>query len=143
MPERMTADDMINKYVKLRDKVKEIKARHTDELRPFGEAMTMLEGWMLEAMNEAGLKSMKSPHGTAYKSLQTSTKVIDWPETLRYIREREAWDLLEARVSKTAAAVVVEETGAPIPGVETTSEIRVNVRRASATAGSADDEPKE
>ena len=54
--------------------------------------------------------------------------MIDWPETLRYIREREAWDLLEARVSKTAAAVVVEETGAPIPGVETTSEIRVNVQ---------------
>ena len=61
---RMSADDMINKYVKLRDKVKEIKARQSEELRPFGEAMTMLEGWMLEAMNEAGLKSMKSPHGT-------------------------------------------------------------------------------
>jgi hypothetical protein len=101
--------------------------------------MNVLEGWMLEAMNQAGLKSMKSVHGTAYKSLRTSTKVVDWTEALRYIRENEAWDLLEARVSKSAAAVVVEETGAPIPGVETTSEITVNVRRASATAGSNDE----
>jgi hypothetical protein len=136
---RMTADTMIDKYVRLRDKVKEIKARHTEELAPYGDAMNVLEGWMLEAMNQAGLKSMKSVHGTAYKSLRTSTKVVDWTEALRYIRENEAWDLLEARVSKSAAAVVVEETGAPIPGVETTSEITVNVRRASATAGSNDE----
>lgn len=133
---RMSADDMITKYIRLRDKVKEIKARHTDELKPYGEAMGMLEGWMLESMNTAGLKSMKSPHGTAYKSLQTSAKVVDWTATLSYIRENEAWDLLEARVSKTAAQTVIEETKQPIPGVETSSEIRVNVRKASATAGS-------
>jgi hypothetical protein len=138
----MTADDMINKYVRLRDKVKDIKAQHTEQLAPYAEAMNTLEGWMLEAMNQAGLKSMKSVHGTAYKSTRVSTKVLDWTETLTYIRQHEAWDLLEARVSKSAAAVVVEETGAPIPGVETTSEIVVNVRRASATAGTNEEQGK-
>ena len=51
---RMSADDMITKYIRLRDKVKEIKARQSEELRPFGEAMAMLEGWMLESMNTQG-----------------------------------------------------------------------------------------
>lgn len=137
---RMTAEQMIDRYVRLRDRVKDIKAKHSEELAPYAEAMNTLEGWLLESMNQSGLKSMKAPSGTAYKSLRTSTKVLDWPATLAYIREREAWDLLEARVSKTAAAVVVEETGEPIPGVETTSEVVVNVRRASATAGSNEEQ---
>jgi hypothetical protein len=75
---------------------------------------------------------MKSPHGTAYRTVRTSAKVIDWVQTLTYIREHNAWDLLEARVSKLAAQELIKETKLPIPGVETSSEVCINVRRASA-----------
>jgi hypothetical protein len=134
-PQRMSSDDMISKYIRLRDKVKAIKDRHTEELAPYNNAMSTLEGWMLETLNAAGLQSMKSPHGTAYKSVRTSAKVIDWPATLSFIKANEAWDLLEARVSKLAAQAIIDETQLPIPGVETSSEIVVNVRRASADPG--------
>ena len=134
---RMSADDMIDKYLRLRDKVKLIKERQVKELAPYNECMNTLEGWMLEALNNAGLQSMKSPHGTAYKSVRTSAKVTDWLATLSFIKEKEAWDLLEARVSKLAAQAIIDETHLPIPGVDTSSEIVVNVRRASASSDTA------
>lgn len=133
---RMSVNVMIEKYVKLRDKKKEIEDQHKLQLAPFNEALDRLEGYMLETMNETGLSSMKSAHGTVYKSLRTSAKVIDWAATLGYIRSNEAWDLLEARVSKLAAQQIITETKLPIPGVETSSEVVVNVRRASAQTSS-------
>jgi hypothetical protein len=130
---RMTVDTMIEKYVQLRDRKKAKEDEHKAELAPFNEALSRLEGYMLEAMNQAGLSSMKSPHGTAYKSMRTSAKVIDWAVTLPYILENKLYELLEARVSKLAAQAIIEETKLPIPGVETSSEMVVNVRRASAS----------
>jgi len=123
---------MIERYVKLRDKKKEIEARHKDELAPFNDALKRLEGFMLEALNQSGLDSMKSAHGTAFKSTRTSATVKDWPLTLAFIREHQAWDLLEARVAKTVAYQIMADTKAPIPGVETSAELTVNVRRPSA-----------
>lgn len=137
---RMTVDAMIEKYVKLRDKKKEIADAHAAQIAPFDAAMDRLEGYMLEALNASGLSSMKSVHGTAYKSLRTSAKVIDMGDFLGYVRTNNAWDLLEARVSKLAAQQVITETKKPIPGVETSSETCVNVRRASATSTSNDKE---
>jgi hypothetical protein len=132
-PARMTVDDMIDKYLKLRDKVKAIKEDHTKQLVPYSEAMNTLEAWLLEVLNQAKLKSVNSAHGTAYKTTRTSAKVVDWPVTLAFIRQHDAWDLLEARVSKLAAQSIIDETQHPIPGVEVSSELAVNVRRASAS----------
>lgn len=129
----MTPEVMIEKYVALRDKAADIKRRHTEELAPYNEIMGRLEGWLLEALNQAGLSSMRAPSGTAFKSTRTSAKVVDWPATLTFIKEHNAWDLLEARVSKLAAQQIIEDTKRPIPGVETQSELCVNVRRASAS----------
>ena len=124
-------DQLIDSYVKLRDRKKQLEDQHKQTLAPYNDALSRIEGHLLEAMNATGLSSMKSAHGTAYKSMRTSAKVVDWAATLTYVRENNAWDLLEARVSKLAAQEVIKETNKPIPGVETTSELCVNVRRAT------------
>lgn len=136
---KLSPDALIENYVRVRDKKREVETKHKAELAPFNDMLERIEGWMLEALNNAGLSSMKSPHGTAYKSIRTSAKVVDWIETLNFIRETSAWDLLEARVSKLVAEQIMKETGAPIPGVETSRETVVNVRRASATPERAED----
>lgn len=130
----MDADTMIEKYVALRDKVKLIKEAQAEQLRPYTEVMDRLEGWLLETLNQAGLSSMRSPHGTAFKSLRTTTKVVDREAWLDFVRTNEAWDLIESRAAKNAAEAIIEETQRPIPGVEVSSEMTVNVRRPSAGA---------
>lgn len=125
----MNIEEMVSRYVKLRDRIAAKKKEHIAELAPYNLAMATLEGMMLDTLNAAGAENMRTASGTAYKATSTSTKVTDWPQTLAFIKEKEAWDLLEARVSKTAAAAIMEETQAPIPGVTTTREIVVNVRK--------------
>lgn len=138
---------MVEKYVALRDKVAEIKKRQIDELSKYNVAMAALEGWMLEALNTTGSDSVKTANGTFYKSTRTSVTCPRWSLTLEWIQENEAWDLLEARVNKTAAQAILAEKAAAaevlhaagkpvdpaslvIPGVEIVRDVSLNVRRA-------------
>jgi hypothetical protein len=119
---------MIEKYVKLRNRVEEIKKQHKDQLAPYVSTMSQLENLLLEHLNTNSLQSINGAGGTAYKQTATSVTVQDWEKTLEYIRANEAWDLLEARVSKTAAIETVEETKKPIPGVVFNQAIVIRVR---------------
>lgn len=129
-PPTLTAERAILKYLEIRARRDALKKEHAKALAPFDAALETLEGWLLADLNAAGLQSMRAKAGgTAYKSLQTSATVEDWPAVLHYIRAREAWDLLEARVSKLAVFAVIEDTKEPIPGVKTSAEYVVNVRK--------------
>ena len=126
----MTPAEMIEKYIQLRNKVADIKAKHVKELEPYGAVMLRLEGELLKHLNTNKLDSVKADTGTAYKQGATSVAVQDWQAALRYIQDHEAWDLLEARVAKTAALAVIEETKKPIPGVQISQAVVLRVRAA-------------
>ena len=125
----MTLDQMVDAYVKLRDKVAVIKKEQTDALAPFNVTMAKLEALMLDTLNKNNAESVRTEHGTVYKTSRTSTKVTEWSATLDFIKTHNLWELLEARVSKTAAEAIIQETQAPIPGVTTSREIAIGVRR--------------
>jgi hypothetical protein len=102
---------------------------HKTVLHPFNDMLATLANLILAELQAAGVTSMSSPDGTVYRSTETSVTVKDWAATLSYIQARQAWDLLEARVSKTAAMSVMDETGEPIPGVSMSQESVLRVRR--------------
>lgn len=126
---QMTAAEMIQKYIRLRDKVDEIKKKQAEQLKPYTEMMDKLSGYLMLELDRAGVDNMSCDDGTVYKSTSTSVTVKHWSETLKYIQENELWDLLEARVSKTAARTVIEETGQLIPGVNVSEAVVLRVRR--------------
>src|SRR5262245_55048992 len=126
----MTPAVMIEKYLQLRNKVDAIKQQHKDQLEPYTTVMEQLENELLKHLNTAGVNSTNAPAGTAYKSTATSVTVSDWPKTLEHIRTNNLWDLLEARVGKTAAVEIIEETKKPIPGVTVSQAVVLRVRAA-------------
>jgi hypothetical protein len=126
----MTPAEMTRRYLQLRDKIKSIEARHQEELTPYRDLRFRLETALLDHLNRSGLDSLKSEHGTAFKSTVTSVTVKDWPVTLDYIKRHQLWDLLEARVAKGAAVEVMTESEKPIPGVEISSATVLRVRSA-------------
>jgi len=124
----MTPSEMIDRYIKLRNKISKIKDEHTKQLAPYHEVQQRLETEMLDHLNKNDLTSVAGDAGTAYKAVATSVVVKDWPTTLSFIRENELWELLEARVSKTGAVQQIEESGAPVPGVQVSQAMVVRVR---------------
>ena len=124
----MTPAEMIDKYIKLRNKIEQIRDAHKKQLAPFAEVQAQLETRLLDHLNRHDLQSVAGADGTAFKSTQTSVTVQDWALTLEHIKSNELWDLLEARVAKTAAVQAIEEAGEPIPGVKVTQAVVVRVR---------------
>ncbi len=125
-----TVEDAISGYIKLRDKKKEIKKRHQDELAPINAKMMMIENWLMGELNRAGVDNMrKKGIGTVFLSNRTSAKVTSWEDVLTFIRENELWHMLEHRVGKSAVDEYIEANGEPPPGVEISVERTVNIRR--------------
>ena len=131
LPPTITFDQMVAKYIALRDKTDAIKKVHQAELAKYNLALGTLEGWMLNVLNTNHAESMRAEAGTAYTSTTSSAKVEDWGAVMEFIRTNDAWDLLEKRVSKIAVEAIVQETKQPIPGVAIVRDTRLNVRRVS------------
>lgn len=129
IPDTLPDDKLIEMYVKLRDREGETKKRHTEELLPMRRVMLAIEGALMKRLLERSTTSTKGPSGTAYMSEDTSVQVRAWSETFGFIQNKELWELLEARVSKTAALAYMGETGEEIPGVVVRRENKVHVRR--------------
>jgi len=120
----MTADKLIETYVRLRDKKAELVAKHKAELEPFDAGMMKLEARLIELLDTAGADKVSGPHGTAFTKVNTSVSVSDWDAVVGYVREHEAFDLLERRVAKSAAM----ERG-DVPGLSVSQVRVVQVRR--------------
>jgi len=127
---RQTPAWLIEEYIKLRNKVNEIKAKHAEQLEPYATVMQAIEGQLLDHLQRNELGSVKGDTGTAYKQTITSVTVSDWDQVLRYIQENQCWDLLERRVSKQVATTTVEESQKPIPGVKISQALVLRVRTA-------------
>lgn len=130
LPEtQMSVSEMTQKYLALRRRKEQLQEMHKKALHPFNDMLSTLANLILAELQQAGVTSMSSPDGTVYQSTETSVTVKDWAATLSYIQANQAWDLLEARVSKTAVMAVMDETSEPIPGVNVSQETVLRVRR--------------
>lgn len=131
----MNADTLTAKFVELRDRKALVKKNADTEAAKLDVLMDGIENRLKEVMQGLGVTSLKTPHGTAYIAYRESATVGDWDAVLRFVKEFEAWDLLEKRVSKSAVRDRMEEdrdgnyTHPPPPGVNFVRLEGVNVRR--------------
>jgi nanoRNase/pAp phosphatase (c-di-AMP/oligoRNAs hydrolase) len=125
----MNMSDLVRKYLKLREAKAELEAKHKEETSRFTKAMQKIETTLLSEFTETGQESAKTPHGTAYVSVRTSAKVADRDAFLDFVRDNQAWDFVESRVSKKAVEDYVAEHEELPSGVNVTRSMTVNIRR--------------
>jgi hypothetical protein len=124
-------EQLIDRYVKLRDKKAVMKAEYEASVAKIDEAMEKVENFILGHLNANGVDSVGSPAGTAFKSTVTSATVKDWDALLDYIKRDQAWNLLDHRVNKTAVIEYKDAHSDLPPGVNWREEAVVRIRRAS------------
>jgi len=128
----MTLEELIAKYVALRDKKAAIEKRQKEELVPLVSAMNKIEGVLLQSLQELGGEeaSMKTAHGTAYIKYATSAKIQDWEAFFTdYVLPNQAFDMLNKACNKTAVAEFVETHKQPPPGVEWNRVATIGINR--------------
>lgn len=118
-------DKIVAHYVKLRDRKAEMAERHKEELRPINEDMGMIESALMKHLQDQGAKSMRTAHGTPYITEVESVKITDKDAVLDTVVEQGCWDVLNVSVAKKN----LRESGIELPGIETTTVRKLNVKR--------------
>lgn len=124
-------EPLIDRYIKLRDKKAVMKAEYEASVAKIDEAMTKVENFLLGHLNANSIDSVGSEAGTAFKSKVTSATVAGRDEFMGYVRENDAWNLLDVRANKTAIVEFKEANNDLPPGITWREETVVRIRRAS------------
>ena len=127
-------DDVVSTYMKLRSQKDAIEAEVKDSVSVIKSKMEKLEAWIKDQADQQGVTSFKTKHGTAFLTTTDYAQVGDWDAVLNFIRDNEAFDMLEKRVSKIAVRGYIEHTKSVPPGVNYGTKLEVNIRKPSATA---------
>jgi hypothetical protein len=129
---RMNIQDLVGKYVELRDKKDALRKAYNEKTAKVDSVLEKMEAVMMSALNAAGVDSAKTPSGTVFMSERSSATVADRDLFFDFVREHEAWDMLESRVNKTSVTQYLETTQALPPGINYRTEKTINVRRPTA-----------
>jgi hypothetical protein len=129
MTEQPKIDLRVDQYIKLRDKIKEIEARHKDELKPYKETLEKLNAVILAHLTQVGGESIRTSAGTAYRTEKKAASLADPQAFMEYVISNEAWDLMDRKANVAAVADFINEYNAPPPGVNFSSTFVVGVRR--------------
>lgn len=122
-------DDVIATYMKLRSQKESLEAETKERVAEVKAKMEKLEAWIKEQADLQGVTSFKTKHGTAFLTTTDFATVADWDAMLTFVRENDAYDMLEKRVSKTAVRGYIEQTKTVPPGVNYGTRLDVNIRK--------------
>ncbi len=125
----VNVDDVVATYMKLRSQKEAIEAEVKDRVSTIKAKMEKLEAWIKEQADAQGVTSFKTKHGTAFLTTTDYANVGDWDAVLGFIRENEAFDMLEKRISKIAVRGYIEANKAVPPGVNYGTKLEVNIRK--------------
>jgi hypothetical protein len=124
--------EVIRTYLKLRDQKAAIEGEVKERISGLKAKMEKLETWIKTQADAQGVTSFKSEFGTAFLTTTDYANVSDWDAVLNFIRDNEAYDMLEKRVSKIAVRGYIESTKAVPPGITYGTKLEVNLRKPGA-----------
>lgn len=130
MSEDISLDKLVATFIKMRDARDEIKREADDKMRDIESQMQTVNQKILDMLSAQGADSVKTPHGTAYRTVKSRYWTNDWESLYDFIAESDAFDLLEKRIHQSNMKQFLEENPALMPkGINVDSEYQVVVRR--------------
>lgn len=125
-----TIDQLVEQMVKTRDKLKEADDAHKERTKVARDYKERLEAALLAKLNEVGGESVKTAHGTVYRTTRRSATIADGDVFRQFVIGNEAFDLVDWRANANACDDFIKNEGTPPPGVNFTTAFTVGVRRA-------------
>jgi hypothetical protein len=128
---RPDLDQLTAVYLKIRDTRAENKRQFENVDKDLEEQQKMLAEQMLESCKEIGADSIKTPHGTIIRSVKSKYWTGDWDSMYNFIKEHDAFGLLEKRLHQTNMKDFLNENPDVMPmGLNVENEYTIVVRRA-------------
>ena len=127
---QVTVDQLVDVYIRVRD-ARDVARKEADRIDSDFEAqLDVLNKERLEICKETGADSIKTPHGTAIRSVKSRYWTNDWEKFYQFVFEHHAPELLEKRIHQTNIKQFLEENPDMLPlGLNVDSEHSITVRR--------------
>jgi len=123
-------DTLASVYLKMRDARDAVRREAEAKEKEIQEQMDVVEQQMLEACKTLGADSIRTPFGTIIRSVKSRYWTNDWDSMYRFIKEHDAYGLLEKRLHQTHMKDFLEENPGVFPeGVNVENSYTVVVRR--------------
>ena len=117
-------------YIKMRDSRAKLKQEFEKQDAEIEQQMRVIEQEMLEVCKTLGADSIKTHAGTIIRSVKSRYWTNDWDSMYRFIKEHDAFGLLEKRLHQTHMKQFLEENPDTEPaGLNVEREYTVVVRR--------------
>ena len=129
--ERPDLDQLTAVYLKIRDRRADNKREFENVDKDLEEQQKMLAEQMLDTCKEMGADSIRTPHGTIIRSVKSKYWTGDWDSMYNFIKEHDAFGLLEKRLHQTNMKDFLNENPDVMPmGLNVENEYTIVVRRA-------------
>ena len=126
----MNVGDAIDGYVKIRDQKKELDAVQKEQMAPLNEKLRTIEAWLMREFLKSNVTQQKGTSGgTAFIQSNDSVKVTDQEVFMQFCKDRDAYELLDVRASKTVVKAFIENSNEVPPGISYTQANVIRVRR--------------
>ena len=128
-----TDEQLVSKYLAIKAKQTELKKGFEDQLKPYGDAMTLIENMLLARLIERGAQNTKTDAGTAYKVEHMNVKVEDRDAFVKFSIDH--WDtigsgLLMASPKKDEVRTYLKDHDGQLPpGLAVSYYTEVNIRK--------------
>ena len=117
-------------YLKIRDKKEEVQKQFDAQLKNLEEQLEVVEAELLELCKDLESDSIKTQSGTVMRRVATRYWTNDWDSMYNFIKENDALELFEKRVSQTNMKQFLDENPDKFPpGMLVDSKYKITVRR--------------
>jgi hypothetical protein len=123
-------DDLAAAYIRIRDARADLKRTYEEQDEELSNQMNVIAEEMLTVCKELGADSIRTKAGTIIRSVKSRYWTNDWDSMYRFIKENDAFPLLEKRLHQTHMKEFLSENPDLLPaGLNVESEYTVVVRR--------------
>lgn len=117
-------------YIRIRDARGDLKRKYERDDEELANQLSLIEQEMLEVCKAVDANSIKTNAGTVIRSVKSRYWTNDWDSMYSFIKEHDAFALLEKRLHQTHMKQFLEENPDVQPaGLNVEREFTVVVRR--------------
>ena len=126
----LNAEQLVSVYIKMRDKRQQLQREYDEADGKIKEQQDAVTQALLEICKEQGAEGLRTPAGSVFRTVKTRYWSNDWSSMKEFIKEHDAFELLEQRVHQTNMKNFLEEHPDLMPpGMNVDSRYSINVRR--------------
>lgn len=124
-------DKAVRAFINIRN-AKALAMREAEKIdAEYEEKLNRLRVYFLTHLNNTNAKASRTDAGTFFKKLKVSPSAASWEVIYAYIKEHDAFDMLERRIKKKFVSDYRKLNNALPPGVNVHEEWEVQVRTKS------------